>query len=150
MRGITWRNRRGIRHRTLVQSNLEHHTVRNHTTSPRQPLQGLAIKLAFLHVHSFGLSPDSTTLFCPADGRTTTSRDIYKDPNDEAGAEAEREQEGETLPVVACVINDRLDNVGSDHGGCAVGETEETEELNSDVSVRRYEVWARQQFTMLS
>lgn len=115
-------------------------TQRHHISSVivrRSSSKGLPVQLQILLLPS--CTPLSTyrspTLLSPPNSRTTPSRHIHKDPDDEASAEAKRKKEGEAFPVVARLVDDGLNDVGADHGRGAVGEAEETEELGVRVSV---------------
>ena len=92
-----------------------------------------------------------TVLLRPGDRIAPASRDVHRyshrvsrekgirapsrangartEPDDEARREAQREQEREALPVVARVVDDRLDDVGPDHRRRAVRQPEQAEKL---------------------
>ena len=100
--------------------------------------QRLAVHNLLFNGLAFDRGTYSATLLRPSNGRTSSLRDIDEKPDCDAGAEAKGKEEGEAFPVVACAVDDRLDDVRANHGGGAVRETEETEELFARISGGRY------------
>jgi hypothetical protein len=57
----------------------------------------------------------------PLHRRAPSLRHIHADPNDNTRGCAQCEQKWESFPVVACIVDDGLNDVRSDHRGCTVG-----------------------------
>jgi hypothetical protein len=103
---------------------LPHHTPKHRfTTSLHLPVFLTSILLS---KRTCRTRPPS--LLRPLDCIPPARLDIDREPDHQARRETHREQKRKPFPVVACVVDDRLDHVRADHRRRTVGETEETEE----------------------
>lgn len=57
------------------------------------------------------------------------NQSIRTEPDCHAGRNAQREQEGEALPIVTTAVDNSLNNVGANHGRCTIRQAEKAEEL---------------------
>ncbi len=71
------------------------------------------------------------------------------EPNDDTRRKAKSEEEREAFPVVARVVDDGLDDVGTDHGGCPVRQPKQSKELHPK-SLAKYSGRSNELRTMLS